>query len=269
VPEVISGPASDVDLVRVWQVVSGTVVVTSGGRRLRAGAGAWLVLPGALVHQHIAAGTVLRSLGCRWRDAVGRLPLADMPPWEVPPRLHRDLDRAVIAIEGWIARHGAGWPDANAPRSVNRAPVDAVTYGRLQLALFTLLDVLLRDLSAAPVALAAADLSRAVAFLRSHGAGPYPGTAQVAAAAGLGVRTLEQRFVHDLGVTPAAWHRRLRVAEACRRLSGSDMSAAAAKPTVKAVARSLGFASAPIFRRWFHKACGCSPQAWQRRAHGP
>lgn len=261
VPTAITGATFDIDLVRIWQVVSGAVVITSGTRRLRAGPGAWLVLPGALAHQHIAAGTVMRSLGCRWRDAEGRLPLADLPPWEVPARLHRDLDRAVCHVEAWIARHGAGWPDADSPRSVNRAPVDAAAYGRLQQALYALLGVLVQDLASA-VTMTDAAVGRAMAFLRAHGAGPYPGTRQVAAAAGIGQRRCEQRFTALAGASPGAWHRRIRVEEACRRLAGTD-------PEVKAIAQSLGFASAPVFRRWFRKECGCSPLAWHRQGVGP
>jgi AraC-like DNA-binding protein len=255
----IDGPTMGLDLVRVWQVVSGEAVVELGGRTWRAGPGAWLVLPGAIARQRLAAGTRLRSLACSWRDADGRLPLAGLPPWEVPARQHCRLDRAVTAIEVWMAEHGAGWPDATSTRTQNRAPIGAEAYGGLQLALFRLLAVLVDDL----VAPAAADsaVERALALLRTHAAAAYPGTSGVAAAAGLGVRRLEQRFSAALGTTPRAWHQQLRLDEACRRLTTPH-------PEVKAIARQLGFAGPVVFRRWFRAATGSAPLAWRRLDHG-
>lgn len=258
----IDSRTTSTDVVRVWQVVSGEVLVEHGGRSWRAAAGTWLILPGAVARQRIATGVVLRSLGCTWLDADRRLPLAGLPPCVVAAAHHRDLDRAVTRIERWTARHGAGWPDAASPRSANLAPLSAPAYGTLQEGLFALLGVLLGILGQPRSTGGDAAVERALACLGAHAEAPFPGSRLLATAAGLGPRRLEQRFAAALATTPRAWHNRLRVAAACRRLSGPPVA-------VKALARDLGFGGAPAFRRWFHAATGCSPLAWRRRSLQP
>lgn len=257
----IAGAAADRDLVRIWGIEAGQAQIEHDGRSLRAAAGSWLVLPGAVARQCLPAGTVLRSLGLAWRDGDGRTPLAGLPPWVVPPTRVRSLERAVAAVERWILRHGEPASRADSPRSANRLPVSAADHGRLQLHLGALLDLLLAGSAPASGRPADPAIERSLAALRAHAAGAFPGTAVLAAAAGLGQRRFQQRFTAATGLAPRDWHQRLRLDEACRLLSGPD-------PVVKGIAFQLGFSGSAAFRRWFHAGTGCAPLSWRRRSLG-
>lgn len=257
----IDGAAADRDLVRIWGIEAGQALIEHGGRSLQAAAGSWLVLPGAVARQCLPAGTVLRSLGLAWRDGEGRTPLAGLPPWIVPPLRARSLERIVVAVERWILRHGERAPHAGSPRSANRLPVSAAEHGRLQLHLGALLDLLLAEGASATGRPADPAIERALTALRAHAAGAYPGTAVLAAAAGLGPRRFQQRFTAATGLAPRDWHQRLRLDEACRLLSGPD-------PVVKGIAFQLGFSGSAAFRRWFHAGTGGAPLSWRRRSLG-
>lgn len=89
-------------------------------------------------------------------------------------------------------------------------------------------------------------------------------TAILAARAGVSERHLDRLFVHELGVTPGRFIRRIRTEAAAHLLTdGTGL-------TVAAVAARCGFRSAEALRQAFTTAYGVSPshyRATQSRAH--
>jgi AraC-like DNA-binding protein len=80
---------------------------------------------------------------------------------------------------------------------------------------------------------------------------------QIAAAAGVEVRTLQRRFRRNVGVSPKWVIQRYRLHEAAERLK--------ARPTSLAdMAAALGYADQAHFARDFQQIVGCSPGAYAR-----
>ncbi len=75
----------------------------------------------------------------------------------------------------------------------------------------------------------------------------------------LSVRQFTRAFKSEFGTTPAAFVEEARLAEASRRLSASKR-----RVNVDAVARSVGYASADVFRRAFERRFGVAPAQWRR-----
>jgi transcriptional regulator GlxA family with amidase domain len=80
----------------------------------------------------------------------------------------------------------------------------------------------------------------------------------LAAKACLCRRHFTRRFKMEFGATPAAFVERLRLEEACRRLSSLDNS-------VDDVGVSVGFKSGDAFRRAFRRRLGVGPNEYRRR----
>jgi len=62
----------------------------------------------------------------------------------------------------------------------------------------------------------------------------------------------------EFGTSPADFVERLRLDEACRRLSIRDSS-------IESVGESIGFKSADAFRRAFERRLGVNPSNYRRR----
>lgn len=80
----------------------------------------------------------------------------------------------------------------------------------------------------------------------------------LAAKACLCPRHFSRRFKTEFRTTPADFVERLRLEEACRRLSSLDNS-------VDDVGVSVGFKSGDVFRRTFRRQLGASPNQYRRR----
>jgi transcriptional regulator GlxA family with amidase domain len=80
----------------------------------------------------------------------------------------------------------------------------------------------------------------------------------LAARACLCPRHFSRRFRADVGTSPADFVERLRLNEACRRLSNSDNS-------VENIGLSVGFKSADAFRRAFERRFEINPSDYRRR----
>jgi transcriptional regulator GlxA family with amidase domain len=80
----------------------------------------------------------------------------------------------------------------------------------------------------------------------------------LAAKACLCPRHFSRRFKMEFGATPADFVERLRLEEACRRLSSLDNS-------VDDVGVSVGFKSGDAFRRAFRRRLGVNPNEYRRR----
>jgi transcriptional regulator GlxA family with amidase domain len=83
----------------------------------------------------------------------------------------------------------------------------------------------------------------------------------LAARAKLSVRQFSRRFVDEFQITPAAFIEATRLAEGCRRLTSRSRS-------IKAIASSIGFASADAFRRAFVRQYGIAPSSYRARFGG-
>jgi transcriptional regulator GlxA family with amidase domain len=75
----------------------------------------------------------------------------------------------------------------------------------------------------------------------------------------LSPRQFARSFKGEFGTTPAAFVEEARLAEANRRLS------AAGPQSLKALARSVGYASEDVFRRAFERRFGATPSAYRSR----
>ena len=80
----------------------------------------------------------------------------------------------------------------------------------------------------------------------------------LAARACLCRRHFSRRFKEEFGTSPAAFVERLRLNEACHRLTIRDNS-------VDHIAASLGFKSAATFRRAFQRQLGIMPIDYRQR----
>ena len=84
---------------------------------------------------------------------------------------------------------------------------------------------------------------------------------QLAAVAGMSVRTVSRRFRDETGTTPLQWLLAQRVTHARELLETTNL-------TVETVAHRCGFTDAPTLRRHFVRHTGTTPRAY-RAAFGP
>lgn len=89
------------------------------------------------------------------------------------------------------------------------------------------------------------------------------GTAALARAAGVGVRTLERRFRAETGMSPGRWRRQFGLLEALEKLAGGV--------PIKAVAAAAGYAGPSAFTAAFRAAFGTTPGRYfqDRQGSGP
>jgi transcriptional regulator GlxA family with amidase domain len=74
----------------------------------------------------------------------------------------------------------------------------------------------------------------------------------------LSPRQFTRAFTTEIGVSPAAFVEAQRMAEASRRLANRRMP-------IESIARSVGYASADVFRRAFERQFGVPPGEWRLR----
>ncbi len=74
----------------------------------------------------------------------------------------------------------------------------------------------------------------------------------------LSPRQFTRAFTAEVGTSPAAYVDEQRMAEASRRLAERRMP-------IDSIARSLGYASADVFRRAFERRFGVAPREWRQR----
>jgi AraC-like DNA-binding protein len=93
--------------------------------------------------------------------------------------------------------------------------------------------------------------TRRAAALIAAGAPEAGNTAALAAAVGLGMRTLERRFLTETGMSPGRWRRHHALLGALELLAG--------KAPVKAVAAAAGYATPSAFTAAFRATFGITP----------
>lgn len=99
-------------------------------------------------------------------------------------------------------------------------------------------------------------VGRAVRHLETNWRSP-PDHEELAAIMHVSVATFYRLFRRATGCTPANYLNRVRVAEACKLLAGSDES-------ITEVAQAVGFADSNYFSRIFRQVHGMSPRAYRR-----
>jgi AraC-like DNA-binding protein len=119
-----------------------------------------------------------------------------------------------------------------------------------------------RDELAAPVAAVAPPTVRAARAYMEANAGESVTVADIARAAGVGVRGLQQGFQRSLGMTPMRYLRQVRLREAHRELRGAE----AGSTTVGDVAARWGFGHQGRFTAEYRRCYGCSPSETLRRS---
>jgi AraC-like DNA-binding protein len=101
---------------------------------------------------------------------------------------------------------------------------------------------------------------RAVAFIDDHAGEPI-GLTEIAAAARIGSRTLQEAFRRHLDTTPVAYLRRVRLERAHRELRSADPTAGT---TVAEIAARWGFAHKGRFSALYQSCYGHAPSATLR-----
>ena len=85
---------------------------------------------------------------------------------------------------------------------------------------------------------------------------------ELATAAGYSRRHIERLFVHSLGMTPAAYYRKLRLDQARNLLSSTEMG-------LLEIAMATGFGTVSHLSKAFRARFGCPPsQIGHRRRRG-
>jgi AraC-like DNA-binding protein len=106
----------------------------------------------------------------------------------------------------------------------------------------------------------ASAVRRAVAFIEDHAGEPI-GLTEIAAAARIGSRTVQEAFRRHLATTPMAYLRRVRLERAHRELQSADPAAGA---TVAEIAVRWGFAHHGRFAALYQSCYGQAPSVTLR-----
>jgi transcriptional regulator GlxA family with amidase domain len=100
-----------------------------------------------------------------------------------------------------------------------------------------------------------AAVRRAAEFMEAHAGEPVT-TAQIAEAAGVTTRTLQDAFRRQHGITPAGYLRGIRLERAHQELAGADPASGV---TVRAVARRWGWVRPSVFAWAYRQRFGVPP----------
>ncbi len=101
-----------------------------------------------------------------------------------------------------------------------------------------------------------ATLERVLAWIEDN-AHRNPALAEIAAVAGMSVRTLTRRFAEETGQSPIQWVAGVRIRHAQELLETTDY-------TVDRIAGQVGFASTSNFRAQFVQTVGVTPGAYRK-----
>ncbi|NIZ89654.1 AraC family transcriptional regulator [Kineococcus rubinsiae] len=179
----------------------------------------------------------------------------------------RFLDTAPVDAAGqqyWAGLVRFAYQQATAPDSPLNSPLVRAQLVRTlaQAALVTFPNTTMTtDYLAGPGDVGPATLRRALAHLHAHAAEPLT-VGDLAGAAGIGVRALQQAFTTQLGATPMTHLRRVRLERAHADLRAGDPTAG---DTVAAIAARWGFAHPGRFAAAYQTEYEVSPATTLRR----
>jgi AraC-like DNA-binding protein len=244
------------DQVIISTVTQGTVQVERGRDVCRYQAGD--VLIGNATH----AGLAVRTSGLRDRNVILPLrllyavagtelgisaPLRFLSPDPVSPAARVQWTAAIRYVDDLLAGPGAALSPLVLTSAARLLAATALTvFPNTALAPAAPRDR--RDASTATV-------RRATAFIDEH-AGQDITAAGIAAAARVSVRSLQLAFRCELGTTPTAYLRTVRLARAHREL----VDAGPGEETVTAVAYRWGFSSTSRFSAYYRQTYGVNPK---------
>lgn len=244
------------DQVIISTVIQGTVQVERGQDIDRYQPGD--VLIGSVHH----SGPTIRTHGLRSHHVILPLPLlhavagtesgTSAPLRFLSPRPASPAARAQWSAATWYVGDLLGQPGAMLSPLVVTSAARLLAATALTVFPNTALEPAAprdrRDVSGATV-------RRATAFIDEQ-AGRDITVPDVAAAACVTVRALQMAFRRELGTTPTAYLRTVRLARAHREL----VDAGPGRETVTAVAYRWGFSSASRFSAYYHQTYGVSPK---------
>ncbi|HJU46532.1 MAG TPA: AraC family transcriptional regulator [Gaiellaceae bacterium] len=194
------------------------------------------------------------SLERRLADLLGAPPRA-------PLRFAPGLDGMTGRLRGWLRI--VHLIRAELERREGLAGSAPVTLQLEELAMTALLHAQPSNYSALlglePVAASSRAVRRAVDFMHANASQPLTGGA-VARAAGVGSRALQAAFRRDLGTTPTAYLRDLRL-----ELAHAELTANGDDATVTEIALRCGFAHPGRFAAAYRARFGIPPSAERRR----
>ena len=245
---------------------AGTMLARSGGREVVSGAGtATVYVPDREV---VFTGWSTPAPVLALRIARRALERELEQLLDRPLRAPLDLDLAMDVATGrgaqWLALVRSLALDLADESALVRQPLVAAPFTRSVLAglLMTALHGNREALTAPAAAAGPSVVRNARAFIEAHAREPLTVT-DIARAAGVGVRGLQQGFQRSSATSPTEYLRRVRLREVHRELLSADPSTT----TVGEVARRWGFAHQGRFAAHYRDRYGVQPaQTLRRRA---
>ena len=242
---------------RLWHIAAGRIEVDTGASLEAYVAGQWVSAPRSFVAQKMLAGTELISLGMEWRLADGSTPLRRIPEGVLALGRHgRTLRQLLLAQCELRLKRNSTVPFRDKDRDL---PGLVLTRAGLWQIAGVLMGIF-PEAEAGDAATSATDgrVSLAMRTLRHRSRSRFP-AARLEQVTGLGRRRLEQLFLEVIGISPRAYHARLRMEEARILVEQGRMQ-------FKEIAASLDFTSPGAFTQAFIRAFGISPSACQDQA---
>lgn len=238
--------------------ITGSAVVRSGARRVRAAPGRGSVTAPA------QPWTILWSAGCeqwvvRIDAAALQLHLSDLLGRPLPKPLAFDPVLDLASGRGRTVYDNLAFMAAQLNRADSTFTDSVVAVANLEQGLMTGLlltaESNYRHLLDAPgPATSSRVVGQVVALIESHPEAPHT-IAELAREQGVSVRSLERAFRRDLGSTPSDYLRQVRLRRARELLQASATDAV----TVGQVARRLGFVHPGRFAVLYRRAFGETP----------
>lgn len=242
---------------RLWHIVAGRIDVDTGTALERYSAGQWVSAPRSFIAQKMHAGTELISLSMEWRLADGSTPLRSIPDGILAVGRHgRRLRRLLLTQIRLQKKIDALVPLRDGDRDLPRLMLARAGLWQIAGLLISIYpDTKTDDPPESPID---TRVARAMRTLRQRSRSEFP-DAMLEQVTGLGRRRLEQLFVAKVGVSPRAYHARLRMEEARALVVEGRMP-------FKAIAAALEFTSPAAFTQAFIRSHGMSPSACQAQA---
>ena len=238
-----------------WLVRSGFAQVEQNGRRYRAAAGEWLIVPKGTFSRCFADPTHLLSVGytAQWPD--GQLLFDAGLPLVINAGACPALEQEALQLTGLAAMPTSKW-------DTRKEAVNCRTFLQLNAAagdwFVTLLDVLALH-GVQPNVRQDMD-PRILTAIRSLDAHPLDAPLDqhaIAATSGMSLVHLVRLFRRSLHSTPKDYFEGRRLEYAIKRISSPNASP-------KEIAYDLGFKHLSHFSSWFKKKTGIAPRTYMR-----
>lgn len=237
-----------------WLVLKGNVVLTAGGKRMRAGAGQWALFGGTFHRQDFTPDAEILSLSFQ---VSGMEQLRDSPV-VFPAKKYPWL--TVSARRLLKSHQTVGW-QANTEGNI-RQRIRFLEFLRVQKHLAEWVEAYFRarSLVGGDLPLEERNLDPRVAkVLEEVETGELRqvySEKSLAALVGLSTAHLERLFLREYGETPRKIWEQRRVDEASQRVGWGESS-------LKQIGYELGFSSQPHFTSWFKKFFGQPPKIYR------